>query len=313
MLPLSRAAEAVQLDQILSSLDAKTRRDVQRDLDALGPGFQGRGEYLNRLWAAAKPTARDGGTVMRVLAAQKREFAALVADVGTVMQAFGDRAAQVQTLARQAKVTAEVTAERDGQLADALRELSPTVRQAQKSVSHIAAFSGRAKPVVAGLADVSHNLRPTLDDLRPAVQDTRALFRELPGALRAADPLLTRLRPFATQLSPAIESLDSFLRQANPAVGYLKPYADEIGGVLANNGAVFATKDAVGHKGRVHAVLSLSSYTGFSPAMQKAVKALVDLGAYQILNTEQMNPYPQAGSIAKPRAFEGSYPRVEQK
>jgi phospholipid/cholesterol/gamma-HCH transport system substrate-binding protein len=312
-LPLARAGEAVQLDQILSSLDPKTRKDVQRNLDTLGPGLRDRGESLNRLWAAAKPTARDGGTVLRVLAGQKREVAALVQDTGTVMKAFGDRAAQVRTLATQAKVTAEATASRDREFASALHELAPTVVQAQSSVDKIAGFSGRATPVVSDLAGVSRDLRPALDDLRPAAQQTRALFKELPGALRAANPLLTRLRPFSTQLSPAIESLDAFLRQANPAVGYFKPFADEIGGVFANNGSVFQTKDAVGHKGRVHAVLSASSYTGFSPAMKKAVTALIDLGAYELYDSEKVNAYPQPGSIGHPRDLEGGYPRVEAK
>ncbi len=310
-LPLERAEEAVQLDQILDSLNADTRRSVQRNLDTLGPGLQGRGEALNRLWAAARPTARDGGSVMRILAGQRRELSALVADTGETMQAFGDRAEQVRTLARQAKRTAIAAAGRDEAFRAAFRELGPTLRQAQGSVSRLASFSGRSTPVVSSLADVAHDLGPVMRDLRPAVQETRELFDELPGALKAADPLLRQLKPFSGKLEPAIGALDAFLRQTGPAAGYLEPFSKEIGTMFANNGDAFQLKDATGNIGRVHGLYSYSSLTAFSPEMRKAMGILTELGALGITDGEGLNAYPKPGDVADPKKFSGKVARVE--
>ena len=301
-LPLERAQEAVQLDEILDSLDASTRKSVQRNLDTLGPGFEDRGKDLNRLWAAARPTSRDGGTVMQILSAQRRELAALVDNTGETMQAFGDRGEQVRTLARQAKRTAIAAASRDDAFRAAFRELNPTLRQARTSVTRLGDFSMRSAPVVSRLADVADDLDPVMRDLRPAVNETRALFSELPGALKAADPLLRQLRPFAGKLEPAIGSLDAFLRQAGPAVGYLSPFAKEIGGMFANNGDVFALKDAVGNFGRVHGLYSYSSLTAFSPEMRKAMAALTAMGATSLSDGERQNGYPEPGTIAEPNS-----------
>lgn len=299
-LPLEQAEEAVQLDQILTSLDKETREDVQRNLDTLGPGVEGRGEALNRLWAAARPTARDGGAVMRILAGQRRELAALVEDAGETMQAFGDRGEQVRTLARQAKRTAIAAADRDDEFRTAFRELGPTLRQAKTSVTRLGGFAQRSTPVVSRLANVAADLDPVMRDLRPAVAATRSLFGELPGALKAADPLLKQLKPLSDKLSPAIGSLDAFLRQAGPAIGFLEPFSKEIGGFLGNNGEVFALKDAVGNFGRVHAVFSYSSLTAFSPEMRKVMAALTQIGAASVTDGEKDNAYPEPGSIGEP-------------
>jgi phospholipid/cholesterol/gamma-HCH transport system substrate-binding protein len=311
LLPLAQAKEAVQLDRILDSLSPSTRKRVQQNLDGLGPGLDGRGEDINRIWAAMRPTSRDGGTVLRVLNSQKREVAALVANTGDVMQAFGDRGQQVQTLARQAKAAAIAASSRDGAFRAAIRELGPTLTQARASVRRLGDFSSRSTPVVSDLATVSADLRPVLTDLRPAVAATRTLFKELPAALRRADPLLRQLTPFSKNLTPAIGALDRFLRQGGPAVEYLSPYATEIGGLFANNGSVFATKDAIGNKGRVHAILSASSVAAFSDDQKKLLEGLMALGAADIYNAERTNPYPKPGDIKSPKDGDGTYPRVQ--
>lgn len=310
-LPLAQAKEAVQLDQILDSLGPATRARVKQNLDALGPGLAGRGADLNRIWAAMKPNAQDGGLVLRVLAGQKRELASLVADTGEVMQAFGDRGRQVQTLARQARQTAIVASGRDAQMRSAIRELGPTLTQAKSSVGRLAGFATRSTPVVSDLADVSGQLRPIVEELRPAVTATRALFRGLPASLRVANPLLRQLTPFARQLTPAVASLDSFLRQGGPVVDYLRPFSQEIGSMFANNGSVFATKDAVGNKARVHAILSASSVAAFSDDEKKLLDGLIAAGAAQVYNAGRTNDYPKPGDISAPKDGDGSYPRVE--
>jgi len=154
--------------------------------------------------------------------------------------------------------------------------------------------------VVGQLADVSDDLEPVMRDLRPAVAETRGLFDALPGALKAADPLLKELKPFSGKLQPAIGALDTFLRQASPAVGYLSPFSKEIATMFANNGDVFALKDAVGNFGRVHVMTSYSSLTAFSPELRKAMEALTEVGAFGVYDSNQTNGYPKPGTVGKP-------------
>lgn len=311
VLPLAQAHEAVQLDQILDSLGPETRRRVQADLQTLAPGLKGTGPTMNRIWAAMKPNARDGGIVLRVLNAQRGQLGSLIANTGEVMQAFGDRTAQVRVLATQAKETAIAAHSRDQQMRAAIRELGPTLVQAKSSTGNLAAFSTRSTPTIRDLADVSAQLQPVVKHLRPAIAATRSLFKILPSSLRAANPLFSELKPFSTKLSPVVNALDAVLRQGSPAVDYLAPFADEIGSMFANNGAVFATKDAIGTKGRVHAIIGANSIAQFNDDEKKLLKGLMDAGAGEVFNSERTNPYPKPGDISKPTDGNGSYPRVE--
>ena len=133
----------------------------------------------------------------------------------------------------------------------------------------------------------------------------------MPAALRAANPLFKQLTPFSKSLIPAVGALDRFLRQGGPAVQYLSPFADEIGGMFANNGSVFATKDAIGNKGRVHSILSASSIAAFNDDQRKLVEGLVALGAAETYNGERVNAYPKPGDIKSPQDGDGNFPRVE--
>lgn len=310
-LPLEQAREAVQLDEILATFDEPTRREVRRNLDGLGPGLDGRGDELNDLFGAMRPTVSDGGRVASILRRQKEQLAAVVDDTATVMSAFGERTEQVRTLARQARVTAEAVAARDERFGEAIDELGPTLRQAGSSVSRLGSFSGRAAPAMRDLRLASEDLRPLMPDLRAAAREGRTLFREVPPLSKELDPMLVELRGFSQALRPAVGSLDGFLRQMNPALRYFAPYSREFGAFFGNIGTVNGIRDSVGSIGRVHLMLSPSSNKGSgSRAEGKAMQALIEAGGLGRLRNEVQNAYPRPGTVDRPEKT-SNFRRVE--
>jgi virulence factor Mce-like protein len=309
-LPASRTSEAVQLDDILSALDPATRRAVQRTVGSLGAGLDGRGGDLNTSLAALQPAFQDGSRLLGVLQTQREQLATLVDDAGTVMQAFGERTGAVRTLAVKLRRTAEAAAARDDEIRATLRELPPTLDQARGSVTRLGALSQIATPVVANLTRAASDLSPTVRELAPAARETRAMVTQLRGALPDAEPLVRNLRTFATTSQPLAPALDAVLRQANPALGYLAPYHREFGAFFANVGSAVDTHDALGNVGRVHAVVSETSAAVWSPAMQKALNALIAVGGVSKLHSEGLNGYPEPGTVGAPAAPSGNYTRV---
>jgi phospholipid/cholesterol/gamma-HCH transport system substrate-binding protein len=314
VLPVQAAQEAVPLDKILNTLDPATRREVRRNMAGLGKGLNGRGHDLNELFGAIKPTAVDGGRLMSVLRPQRRELAALIDQTGTVLSAFGERSAQVRSVVRDAKATAEAAASRDARLREVLDELPSTLAQAKESVARVGAFSGRATPVVRNLRLASADLAPALRDLAPAAHDARGLFRELQPFLRAVDPVVAGLRPASGALRTTLPQLDAVLRQAAPAVSYLKPFAPDMASMFANVGAESNTRDAVGNVIRVHAVLGPDQFTNMPDGLVRAEKALLAAGALEkYYGGPRRNPYPKPGTAGHPndeRAFGGIYPHL---
>lgn len=310
-LPLRNAQDAVQLDQILSALDGRTRASVRRNLRELGVGVGGAGPELNRLFGAARPTVADGGRLMAILRAQRVQVARLVDDTGAVMQAFGDRTADVRSLARSAKATAVAVAGRDQRLRETIDELPATLRRARSASARLGRFSVRAAPVVRDLRLAARDLGPVVRDLEPTARDARQVLVALQPLLLRMDPLLGRLRTFTTAARPLVPSLDALLRQLSPALAYLAPYRREFGAFFANVGSANDTRDAVGQIARVHPQVSEASGSTLQPEAKKALDAILKAGLATRAHVIGTNPYPKPGGVAEPKPFDGSYPRVQ--
>jgi phospholipid/cholesterol/gamma-HCH transport system substrate-binding protein len=227
-----------------------------------------------------------------------------------VMQAFGERSGAVRTLAVKLRTTAEAAGARDDELRATLRELAPTLDQARGSVTRLGGLSQTATPVVANLTRAAADLAPAVRDLAPAARATRDAVTQVRKLLPDAEPLVRNLRTFATTSQPLAPALDAVLRQVNPALAYLAPYDREFGAFFANVGSAVDTHDALGNLGRVHAVVSETSAAVWSPAMQRALNALIAAGGVSKIHSEGVNAYPDPGTVGTPQPPSGHYTRV---
>jgi phospholipid/cholesterol/gamma-HCH transport system substrate-binding protein len=303
--------QAVPLDRILNSLDAKTRRHVSAMLRDLGAGFNGRGQDVNQLVGALRPTLSDGGKVAQTLDAQRTQVASVVDQAGTLFDAIDQRRTSMQTLVTSAKATAQAVAARDQALRDAFAQFPGALQQARSSVAKLSSFSGVATPVVANLRVGLVDLRPVLRDLRPVADSAKVLFQKLPPLLTVANPLLTRLRSFSNVSTPAFPALNAVLRQAVPALDYLKPYAKDTVGFMQNFG-LNHFYDQSGALGYCTCPINDRSFSNWTPALRKLAGVLLDQGIVSQLVHTDNNPVRKPDQL--PRAnqpFSGTYPRVQ--
>jgi phospholipid/cholesterol/gamma-HCH transport system substrate-binding protein len=311
-LPLKNSVEAVQLDEILSALDARTRNAVKVNLRSVGDGVGARqGADLNRLFGALRPTVRDGRDLMSILDRQHRKVAALIDNTGRVMQAFADRTADVRGLAASAKKTAQAVAARDEAVKSTIAELPSTLTQARNTSARLASFSQTATPVVRDLRLASVDLTPVVRDLRPTAAAARAVVDELPGMIARLNPVLVHLKRFTQAGRPLMPALDTVLRQVNPALAYLAPFDREFGSFFANVGTVNGVRDSVGQIGRVHAQFSENSLGFLRPDARRALDALLKAGLVQAVHSSGQNSYPKPGAVGDPQPFTGEYPQVK--
>jgi phospholipid/cholesterol/gamma-HCH transport system substrate-binding protein len=311
-LPISRAPESTQLDQILSTLDAKHRRDLQRILDVLGEGLGGRGRALSHFVAGGAGVLRSSATVNGILAADAAQVGGLVDDFGRVTSALGARRADIHMFARQGHALASAVASRDRAIAQTLADLPGFLADARRTTGRLGRFSIAATPVMRNLRVATAELAPAVGNLRSAAQATRTTMRALGEFGHQADPMVGRLRPFATQTNRLMGPLEALLRQANPLLTYLSPYTREVASFLSGLRAESKYYDALGHYNRVGAIISKSLPVGlFTPAQDAALKALIKAGAItRPLETRGSNPYPRPGMLMRPAPFTGSYPRL---
>jgi phospholipid/cholesterol/gamma-HCH transport system substrate-binding protein len=307
----SRAPEAVQLDQILSTLDAPHRRDVQQILDVLGSGLGGRGSELNGLLGAESDLIDNATPVSEVLAADRRQLASLIDDFGTVAASLGQRAADIRRLVTAARSAGEATAARDHDLRATLREAPAFVSQARQTVAHLGSFSVSATPVVGELRRATLALVPAVQRLGPAAAEGTAIVRALGPFATAASDATGALRRVASPAKRLLVPVEAGLRQTDPMLAYLVRYSLDIGSVFQTMRETTEFHDASGGYGRVSAYVS-QFFTGASSSEDKLIAELKQAGLLSVaFENKQYNPYPAPHTAGHRVPFTGGYPRIE--
>jgi len=311
-LPVSQDQEAVPLDKILNSLDARTRSHISHNLQSLGAGFDKRGSDFNRILAGLNPALSDGSRMMNVLQAQRRQIADILDQAGTIFQAISERRADFRALVTAAKTTAQAVAARDTALKEAFHQFPGTLSQANSTVARLSSFSNRATPVVANLTTGLAALRQPVRDLKPTADAGRQLFSRLPALLKVADPMLTELRSFSKTSTPTFPALDALLRQVNPFLDYLKPYDRDIGAFLMNF-AAHTMAQQYGTYIRCSCAVTDRSFGDWNPAMRAAVAALLDEGLVAKYHHVATNPLRGPGQLPNAGIPWGNkpYPRIQ--
>jgi phospholipid/cholesterol/gamma-HCH transport system substrate-binding protein len=305
------APEAVQLDQILSTLSAPRRRQVQEILDDLAGGLGGRGTELNGFLGSSASLVENAAPVNAVLAGDREQVASLIDDFGSVAASLGERATAIRTLVRAALVTSRAVAARNADLRSVLAEAPSFTAQAQRTIAHLGGFSTVATPVVTTLRTATADLVPAVDELRPAAAEGTRIVDELgpfAGAAAGAAGALERVAPRVSALAVPLEAV---LREVDPMMAYLVRYSLELGTIFPSMDGPTHYHDATANYGRVLAAYSNDVVTGAGPSITKILTLLQDEGAASPLAKTGYNPYPLPGTAAHPLPFSGTYPHIE--
>ena len=104
---------------------------------------------------------------------------------------------------------------------------------------------------------------------------------------------------------------DALLRQLNPMLAYFKPYAPDITAFFTNVPALFASRDAVGYRGRVFPVGGPQIFSGLTTTQRQVLESLLKATGGDAFYNVKTNSYPKPGAVGKESPSDGEYPRVE--
>jgi phospholipid/cholesterol/gamma-HCH transport system substrate-binding protein len=192
-IPVSRTSTAVQLDEILTALQAPVRADLSRLLEGYGtaltheptaeedltqlPEVKGRtgAEALNGAFKYGGDAGRYSAQVTdALLGTQQRDLSRLVSSAGRAFGAFASRQQDLQGLIVNFNVFTGALANQSTNLSTTIRLLAPTLRIAHASLV---------------------SLNRTLPPLRTYAIEFRPAVAELPGLISASKPFLAQVRP----------------------------------------------------------------------------------------------------------------------
>ena len=222
-----------ELDEVTRALDLKTRQDLQRFVKAMA-ALENEGGDLNSALGQLPGFTTDSTSLLRVLDRQDQAVRQLVRDGGEVFDALGRRQGELSGLVRSADAVLTTTARRDRELAEIVHILPTTLRELRPTLEQVKALSLEARPLVRDLRPGARALSPALRDATVLAPQAEALFGDvdrLVDVSREGVPATTRVVRAA---HPLFKLLPPTLREAQPVTEYLGIYKEDVVAQLAS-------------------------------------------------------------------------------
>ena len=197
-LTLRAARETVDLDQVLSALDAPTRRSLQLATAGLGTSFAGRGADFNAALERFPPLLTRVERVAANVGDPRTRLAGFVEDAERLTSELAPVAPQLGSLVRAASTTAGALASVAPDLQRVLEGLPPTELAATRTLV-------AARPVLRDARLLVHDLRPGTRVLAPAA-------RRLHAAISTGIPVVRRAVRLSDRLRATLAALDALAR-----------------------------------------------------------------------------------------------------
>jgi phospholipid/cholesterol/gamma-HCH transport system substrate-binding protein len=197
--PIQQGTEPVQLDQVLTSLQAGTRRNLQILLKEYGTAVKQAGPSYNNSIQFWLPAYQYSAIVAHdALGIQPHDLSGWIAQMGTVSGALDAHPQNLQSLITDFNTTAAAFARQNVNLQNAVGELPRTLNAAT----------------------------PAFNALNAAFPPLRALSRALLPGVQSTGPMVDASLPFITQLrylvqKPELRGLTADLSPTIPALARL--------------------------------------------------------------------------------------------
>ncbi|UTI65913.1 MlaD family protein [Paraconexibacter antarcticus] len=254
----------VDLDEVLTALDAPTRAKLKRLIHEGADVFHGNAQDANDAIVYANPAIAQGSALLSEADRDEAAVGRLVSTAATVSTTLAQRRGALQgSITNTARTLAALAAERSA-LQDSLVRAPSTLRQAmhtlqltRSTLTSVRPVLRELQPTAKPLAEVLRLLPTTGRDLRPAIGQLRDLIPALTKALKGVPALDKAARP-------ALSATSTALKTALPIATGLRPYSpDAIAGLFNGfTGTTAGYYDANGHYARVPLITGPGALSG---------------------------------------------------
>lgn len=297
-IPPSNVKPGVQLNDVLASLDAKSRESLSDTLRSLRVATGGTRESVGQLLAGMGKLGREGHTALDAIAAQSTQLKQMARQTSEVLAALNTRQGQIVTLAENAERLTDATAGERGHIEAAMRQMPTTLASARVASQELSGLSHSLAPVAQNLNRAAPDLDMALRQLPATARDLRAMLPSLDATLTRAPATLRRVPTFSQDVRNLIPQARDMFAEINPMLGYIRPYGHDLAALFTNWGAAWNYADSSGKKYLRLDVAVNGSSTKVYPTPLRV--------------KEWTNAYPDPGTSPYRGPFTGEYPRLER-
>lgn len=255
-IPVANTNPDIDVDEILSSLDADSRSYLQLLINGAGAGLADHGgTELAQVLERFEPTHRDLAAVNKAIAARGADLRQLINSLQRLNTALATNQGQIEQLVVSSSKVFGAFASEDGNISRALVDLPGTLSQTTATLQKVQAFARLLGPTATNLLPAARALPSANAALTALAQpSTPIVAKQIRPFVIAARPLVRDLEPAAINLATATPNLSKTFVVVNHLVNMLgyNPGDSEHGYLwwLAwldhNTRTVFSTQDANG-------------------------------------------------------------------
>lgn len=246
---------AVELDQFFDTFDESTRKGWSNWIQGIAAIYAGEGaEGANKTFKYSGAAFSSTQRLMAELADQDTRLDQFVGNTSKFVTNLSEVSPQLTELVSNANTALGEIADNNQELALALNELPPTLRQGNTTFANLRAALDDVEPMIAasgraadaGLANyLKNDLRPVLHRARPVFNDL-ALAAGRPGPNNDTSDLLSQLIPLHGRAEPAVNAVVRALDANQDEASEARAYAPDIFGTWAKLSGILASYDANG-------------------------------------------------------------------
>jgi phospholipid/cholesterol/gamma-HCH transport system substrate-binding protein len=233
-LPVGHVAPTVELDEILATFDAPTRKAFQTWMEAQADAVRGRGSDINAFFGNLPGFTEKFGKLFEILDSQQAATTEAISSTGEVIDAISEREGELRGLVTDSQHLFSLTAARNDDLAKILQRLPRFERERAKPLPQLTDFGNHARPAIRQLQPAATAMGPAFAALNDVAPQFDGFFAQLKDVVDASEKGLPTLNRILGDLPPLLEAFQPFLRNVNPAVEHLSKSKREITGFLGN-------------------------------------------------------------------------------
>jgi phospholipid/cholesterol/gamma-HCH transport system substrate-binding protein len=223
-IPVSNTMPVVNLDEILSSLDADSREYLDLLVNGAGQGLQKNGgDELAQVMERFEPTHRDLARLNGAVAQRGADLRQLVNSLKRLNVALAQKQPQIVQLIDSSEQVFGAFASEDNNVSRAVADLPSTLNQTTATLAKVQAFAQQLGPA-------AKNLLPAANALKGANQALTALA--VPGAPIVQNqirPFVVAARPVVRNLKPAAVNLAAATPNLSKVFGVLNNFVNMVG------------------------------------------------------------------------------------
>lgn len=253
-------AEAVDIDELLSTLDAPTRKQLQTLVAQLNKTLAGTQPDLQKTLTRAGPTVKAIADLLSAIAQDGPALKKIIKELHGVTSNVSANDAELAASINNLNTLTTQIADRQSEISRTIEKLPGTIDSATTALEAVPEPVNSTRTLLRTLRPSTDRLPAIAKQANPVLADVRPALAMLPGTLEDAQTLLQYTPGLVNDANAILPTATSALEQADPMVSYLRPYTPELVGWLSNWNGVFGSRDASGHYARALITASASSF-----------------------------------------------------